>query len=375
MLSSKERLLTALELGQPDRIPITAFIYPQFISDLMNCPIWKVEDLPYSYEYQIQSSKMLGLDTKCIIEVPGAFIEDTKVENRTNDYFIVSTELKTPTGSLKLRWRRSHHLPTWQLNPTINDESEIDKLQYVISDLSSRWKSYSVSCSKAKEKIGDKGIVGPLFLTPTAWAAYFARGIENFVKDLHRNLKFAEKLIELGYEYHTKIGVDIAIDSESDFINLAWNPYLNPNFFEKYEIPYLKREIDRAHKAGLKAILLMDGRANKFLELAVSTGVDAIEPLDPPTLSNGDVELSDAKKRIGKKICLIGNVDTINVLLRGSRNDVEEAVKNCIIDAAKEGGYILSTSEYVCKNTPTINMETFVRSGLKYGMYPIQQAN
>ena len=73
-------------------------------------------------------------------------------------------------------------------------------------------------------------------------------------------------------------------------------------------------------------------------------------------------------------ICLIGNVDTINVLLRGSINDVEEAVKICIIDAAKGGGYILSTSEYVCKNTSMINMETFVRAGLKYGNYPIQYA-
>lgn len=181
--------------------------------------------------------------------------------------------------------------------------------------------------------------------------------------------------MELGYEYHTKIGVDIAIDSNSDFINLAWSPYLNPQFFEKYEMPYLKREIERAHKEGLKTILLMDGRANKFLELAVSTGIDAIEPLDPKTLANGDIELRNAKKRIGEKVCLIGNVDTINILLRGSRKDIEEAVKNCIIDAAKEGGYILSTSEYVCKNTPMMNMETFVRSGLKYGKYPIQYTN
>ncbi|MFC1505534.1 uroporphyrinogen decarboxylase family protein [Thermoproteota archaeon] len=372
MLSPKERLITALELGQPDRVPITAFIYPQFISDLMNCPIWKVEDIPYSYEYQIKSSKILGLDTKCVIELPGTFIEQTKVENRTNDYFIVSTELKSPTGSLNLKWRRSHDLPTWQLNPMIKDESEIDKLQYVISNLLSGWKSYSVACSKAKEKIGDEGIVGPLFMTPAAWAAYFARGIEHFVKDLYDNMNFAEKLMELGYEYHTKIGVDVAIDSESDFINLAWNPYMNPKFFEKYEMPYLQKEIDRAHKAGLKAILLMDGRANNFLELAVSTGADAIEPLDPPTLANGDIVLRDAKEKIGKKISLIGNVDTINVLLQGSRNDVEEAVKQCIIDAAKDGGYILSTSEYVCKNTPMINMETFVSAGLKYGKYPIQ---
>jgi len=372
MFSSKERLLTALELKQPDRVPITAFIYPQFVSDLMKCPIWKVEEIPYSYEYQIQSSKMLGLDGKCIIEIPGAFIKDTKLEERSKNYFVISAELKSSTGPLKLRWRRSNDSPTWQLNPMIKDESEIDKLQYVISNLLSGWKSYSIACSKAKEKIGDEGIVGPLFLTPAAWAAYFARGIENFVKDLHGNISFAETLMQLGYEYHTKIGVDIAIDSESDFINLAWNPYINPKIFEKYEIPYLQKEIDRAHKAGLKAILLMDGRSNKFLELAVSTGADAIEPLDPPTLTNGDVELSDAKQRIGKKMCLIGNVDTINVLLRGNQNAVKKAVKKCIIDAAHDGGYILSTSEYVCKNTPMINMKTFVKAGFRFGKYPLK---
>jgi hypothetical protein len=80
-------------------------------------------------------------------------------------------------------------------------------------------------------------------------------------------------------------------------------------------------------------------------------------------------------RALGKNICLIGNVDTINVLLRGSSNDVEETVKKSIFNVAQDGGYILSTSKYVCKNTPMINMETFVRAGLKYGKYPIRRAN
>lgn len=335
----------------------------------MSCPFWKAEDYPNFYEYQVKAFEMFNLDGKCIIDVPGAFFADARLEERHENYFIVSAEVKTPQGPLKVRWRRTQNEATWQLDPLIKDESELDKLEYAISELLGGWRFYSKACSEAKKRIGDQGIVGPIFYSPAAWAAFYARGTVGFFKDLYCNTYLAERLIELGYEYHTKICTDIAIDSGADFINPAWCAGIGPRFFEKYELPYLKREVDRAHEAGLKTILHIDGRASAILELATQTGADGIETLDPPTMTNGDVELGDAKKRVGDRICLMGNVDTINVLLRGTPEEVEKAVKKCIVDAAHGGGYILSTSDNVCKGTPISNMDAFARAGLKYGKY------
>jgi len=368
--NSRERLLSTLNLEEPDMVPVTPFVWAEFTCGFMNVPFWKAEEHPYSWNYQIEVFKRFKVDGKCIIDMPGVLFSKSKVVERGRDYFITESVVRTPEGKLSARWRRSRTAATWLLNPLIKDESELGRLEHFLSETVENWRPYIKILEAARNKLGNRGIIGPIYLSPLAWAGYTARGMINLLKDLYRNPRLVEKLVRLGYEYHTKICTEVGMESGADFINPAWLAGIGPKHFDRYEVPYLKREVERARKAGLKSILHIDGACHHVLESAAGIGSGGIETLEPPTLANGNVEIDDAKTRIGDRMCLMGNVDAVNTLLRGTPTDVENAVLDRIQKAAYGGGYVLMSSENLCTHTPVENLMAFVRTGRKYGKYP-----
>ena len=81
----------------------------------------------------------------------------------------------------------------------------------------------------------------------------------------------------------------------------------------------------------------------------METGASGIECLDPKPL--GDVDLSDAKKRIGSKGFIKGNLDSVNLLLNGDKEEIISDVKKRIEIGSRNGGFILSTACSIAPNT------------------------
>ncbi len=92
------------------------------------------------------------------------------------------------------------------------------------------------------------------------------------------------------------------------------------------------------------------------IEIFLETKVDGIEGMDPPPL--GDMQLPDAKKRVGSAIFLKGNIDSVNVLLKGSDDEVDRVVTETIAAGKTGGGYILSTA---CSVAPDVLPERVYR--------------
>jgi uroporphyrinogen-III decarboxylase len=82
------------------------------------------------------------------------------------------------------------------------------------------------------------------------------------------------------------------------------------------------------------------------------TGVSGIECLDPPPL--GNVELEDAKRRTRGKGFIKGNVDSVNTLLLGSKEDILTDARKRIKIGKDGGGYIFSTA---CSVAPRVQRE------------------
>ncbi len=90
------------------------------------------------------------------------------------------------------------------------------------------------------------------------------------------------------------------------------------------------------------------------LELLAETGTDGIDTLDPPPL--GDVELADAKARVGGRLFLKGNVDPVGTVLLGTAEAVLADARRRIEIAAPGGGYVLSTACSVPPGAPPANV-------------------
>ncbi len=92
-----------------------------------------------------------------------------------------------------------------------------------------------------------------------------------------------------------------------------------------------------------------------------------MEPMEEPP--GGDVDLKEAKRRVGNKLCIKGNINTFNFMMNATPEQVEEKCKRAIDDAAADGGYVLSTGDQCGRDTPHANLFKMVEVAKTYGKY------
>ena len=114
----------------------------------------------------------------------------------------------------------------------------------------------------------------------------------------------------------------------------------------------------------------------QFLERMSRMGVDATEPLEPPPF--GDVNLAEAKRLVGDRMVLSGNIPS-QAFPQMTRDEVRESVRGAIVAAAAGGGFTLRTTGGHANVDPDLdrdvlvkiisNVEAFVEAGMEFGRY------
>ena len=72
---------------------------------------------------------------------------------------------------------------------------------------------------------------------------------------------------------------------------------------------------------------------------------DAMETFTPKEMG-ADVDIKEAKRRIGDKVCMIGGFIQVHFLKDCSPEDTRKEVRRCFDGAGEGGGYILSPSDH-----------------------------
>ena len=73
-----------------------------------------------------------------------------------------------------------------------------------------------------------------------------------------------------------------------------------------------------------------------------------------PAAIGGDVDLPEAKRRIGDKVCMIGGFDQFHFLKDCAPATTRAAVRKCFEEAGANGGYILSPSDHFFDADPEL---------------------
>lgn len=127
---------------------------------------------------------------------------------------------------------------------------------------------------------------------------------------------------------------------------------ITPAQFEQFALPY----ISRIYQEFPRAIGLYHN------EDSVNHILTGIPKLGAKIWHFGDVDLDQVKQAIGDKITLMGNIHPIEVLLKGTPEDVEKASKNCLDKMAHNGGFILSSGGGLAPGTTLENVAAMVQA-------------
>lgn len=143
---------------------------------------------------------------------------------------------------------------------------------------------------------------------------------------------------------------------------------ISPQHFREFALPYLKKIFATFSYA--IGIFHCDANTSHLLDDIPNIGMDVFN-------FGPEVNLQEIKSKIGKKICLLGNVPTIDIddilpsstLLRGTPEEVDEVCRYQVKVGKPNGGYILTSGSGMARGTPEQNIETMIRAAVKYGKY------
>lgn len=129
---------------------------------------------------------------------------------------------------------------------------------------------------------------------------------------------------------------------------------MSERYFEDYALPYVTACVKEYDKAGLWSIYHASEEKEGHLKLQASSGVSVL------SVGPG-LDMARAKEIVGDKVCLIGNLDPVNILMNGTADHVSSEAKRIMNAGKGGGGYIFNTGEMVPKDTPVENMEAMLR--------------
>lgn len=146
-------------------------------------------------------------------------------------------------------------------------------------------------------------------------------------------------------------GID-AIKISSPF---AGANFISPEDYSRFVLPFEKVIASAIRERKVHVYTHTCGSIGDRLELMFDAGISGIECLDPHPI--GNVELEDAVKRIGEKGFIKGNLDSVNLLLLGSTDEIIREVNKTLDEGSRNPGFILSTA---CSIAPAVKKENIL---------------
>lgn len=139
-----------------------------------------------------------------------------------------------------------------------------------------------------------------------------------------------------------------------------------PEVWREFYKPQLKRIFDVAKRHRMKIWLHCCGCCRPVLEDLVEIGIDMWDPV-PGYVSGNDQE--ELKRTFGDRLTFMGGLNTPHVLRCGTPRQVRDEVRRCLDIFAPGGGYIFGGSQVLLDDVPLENAVAMFEEAVIYGVY------
>jgi len=193
-------------------------------------------------------------------------------------------------------------------------------------------------------------------------ASWYLCGMDVLMMAFVDNPEFVDRLAEMVSDYYIEL-FRLCINAGADIIYLTDDyafksgTLMSREHFKRYILPWLTRGVQSVHDAGGICIKHTDGNISGILDLLVGTGIDGLGPLEPAAGNN----LLEIRNILGREPALLGNVD-VDLLSRGSEEEVRSVTQALVQGFGSTGGYILSSGNTITASVKPENFRIMVES-------------
>ncbi len=364
-MTSRQRMLRALERGKSDRLPVTTHhlmdsfrrhylgnassqaFFDRFKLDAIHWVVAHRPD-PMSGEYY---DPLQG--TPGFLEAHRVASDQWRVfaeELNGQEWPATRYRFVTSKGELSMVLQSNEHT-SWVAKHLIEKKTDID----LIGEYATAPKCEINAVNREAEEFGERGLIRghictfDVFGQPGTWQdAACLVGIERLIMESYDDPAWVHSLLKI-LQRRKLVYTRSLQGAAYDVIELgggdASSTVISPRLFEEFVAPYDSEIIAAAHEAGQRIAYHTCGGMMPLLERIASMRPDAMETFTPPAMG-GDVDLAEAKRRIGDKVCLIGGFDQFHFFTSCTPAQTRAEVRRCFEAAGSGGGYILSPSDH-----------------------------
>lgn len=174
------------------------------------------------------------------------------------------------------------------------------------------------------------------------------RGVVNFMMDLMNDTVFCEKLMDICVD----VGIDFAraqIEAGADTIGIgdAIASQVSPLIYNNLIQPREKRLIQAIKEMGALVRLHICGNITHLLPGIADLGIDLLDV-------DHMVDMTTARKTVGKKVVITGNIDPVDVL-KGTPDSIRETILNIYKEVGNP--YMVNAGCEIPAGTPVENLK------------------
>jgi len=348
-MTRKERFLTALKVQEPDRVPMTDFLFQQPMYETL------IGRRPKNYNGRDAVACALALNHDGVWLPFGGFsgyqpkfLSEKVYQDEWGTTYQkgeVSWPIDAPIDyPIKTRGDLTHYRPP---DPTLPGRvGEIEAGRDMPND--------------GIALLG--GVQGPL---TTAW---LLMGYERICYSLYDDPALLTEVFRISNEFF-KEAARLSVRAGcvgmwvSEDLGDSSRGYFRLDHYRKHVLPPFVELVDYIAGLGVPVLLHACGCITAYLDDLAQTRICAIHPLQ----RTAKMDLRAVKERYGRRFCLIGNIDSSRTLPYGTPADVAAEVKEAIDIAAPGGGYILASDHSLHDGIPVENIQEMSRVGTECG--------
>ena len=356
-MDSKTRVLSAINLEMPDRVPCDFHATPA------------IQDRLYehfgvdSYKKLMEKLGVDMIDIRGIIDPlwKGPVPEVTELPDGVKQNYLgwQMKTVETEFGAIE-----SHCGYIFEDAEGIKDIESFDWPSVDWFDFSNmnalldEYSGYAIMASGAS-----------VFQHPT-----LVRGLDNLLCDMMASPEMAEYIIDKYTDFYVDYFAEMfrVTQGRIDILRIADDfgtqigPLISPKLFRKFAKPKIQKLVDVAHAHNVKVMFHSCGSITDYIDELIEIGVDILDPIQ--TRAKG-MDPAYIKQKFGKRICLHGSIDTQYTLPKGSVEDVEKEVRDRISVLGAGGGFIIAPSHTLQPDVPIQNIMAIYKVTGEYGNY------